>query len=271
MPEPVLPALDLAMLFEEVSAEHKAMVENKAALNSIEQYLVEDPETVNLLTGDEIMELLYSAPSPATITYEEAVSDVDILFRAFRSSYGAYYYFREEAFQTAQAEILKQLQGKKLISTDTFAKTLAAAFSFLRDAHSWVYNPVYEESLRCEYFYTDQFFAEDSVGYYQYIGGEKWYVESFSDSTVRIEPALTAEGEILYSPVLCCTMGDMKTSAVTLTNAEGQKAEVTLNWNLSEPYSQACRTPDFKLLEEYGIAYLSIRCFDNEYERDQLA
>ena len=97
------------MLLEEASTEHKAMVENQAALNSIEQYLLEDPEAVNLLTGDEIKELLSSAPSPAAITYDEAVSDVDTLFRAFRSSYGAYYYFGEDAFQRAQAEILKQL------------------------------------------------------------------------------------------------------------------------------------------------------------------
>jgi len=87
-----VPAVAFTALLTEVYAQHKAMVESDDVLDSIDQYLVVDPETVNLLTEEEIQEVMKQAPIPMSLTYDEAVYDMDLLFRAFRSSYGAYYY-----------------------------------------------------------------------------------------------------------------------------------------------------------------------------------
>lgn len=271
VPEPDLPTVEFSQLMQTASAEHKAMVEGKAALDSIRQYQVVEPGAADLLTQEEIRELLTYESFPATITYEEAVYDVDILFRAFRSAYGGYHYFGDGAFRKAQDEIMDWLEGQDVVATIAFEQVASDAFSFLRDAHGSVGNRRYEKDLRWEYFYTDQYFAQDSDGYYQYRGGEKWYLESFADSAVKIEPSLTGDGELLYSPVLFCTLAEMKDSTMTLKNTAGQKQEVALNWILSEPFAQSYHTPDYKLLEENGIAYLSIRCFDHQYKDRELA
>ena len=76
--EPQVPVLDFFALLEEFSAKHKALVESNTALNSIDQYLVTDPETVDLLTESEIMELLSHGSAAKSLTYEEAAYDVHI-------------------------------------------------------------------------------------------------------------------------------------------------------------------------------------------------
>lgn len=271
IPEPALPAADFSTLLADFSVQHKAIIESEDALDSILQYLVEDPETVNLLSKEEIQELMKNGPSPLSVTYEEAVHDVDVLFRAFRSAYGAYYYFGENTFQNAQAQILEWLDGRKVVFTTELSQIISKSLSFLQDAHSRVGDRVYEKDLRHEYFYTDLLFAQDSEGYYLYSGGEKWYVDSFSDSKVTIAPTLTADGELLYSPVLFCTVDDMKASTVILKNASTQTKDLPINWTLSQAYGPSYRTPDFKLLEENGIAYVSVRCFDDMYERGELS
>lgn len=266
-----VPAVDFVSLLPEVSAGHKAMVESDSSLDSINQYLVVDPETVDLLTTEEIQDLLSHGPYPHSLTYGEATADVDILFRTFRNAYGAYYYFGEEAFQNAQAEIMAWLEGKEVVNTNAFETALSGVFSFLRDAHSSVGHRVYEEDLRYEYFYTDQAYARDDDGYYLYLNNEKWYLESFTDSRVTMEPTLTVQGRIVYSPVLFCRTADMGSCDVVLKNTPGETKTKPITWQLSSAYGNAYRTPDFHLLEENGIAYLSVRCFDNEYKHGELA
>jgi len=118
---------------------------------------------------------------------------------------------------------------------------------------------------------TIQAYAQDDDGYYLYLNGEKWYVEFYTDSRVKMEPALTADGEIVYSPILFCTVGEKEFSSVILKNAAGQTKQLPINWTQSQAYGPAYRTPDFKLLEENGIAYLSVRCFDYQYQHGDLA
>lgn len=272
MQDTVQPTVDFTTLLEELSAEHKAMVENDAALGeSIKEYLVEEKQTVELLTEEEIQDLITPISKPYYITYEEAVYDVDVLFRAFRSAYGAYYYIGEKFFSDAEAEILGWLEGQQNINTSEMEYQLGRIFSNLQDAHTSIQGAFQEQPLRYKYYYTNFVFARDDNGYYQYSDGEKWYFDSFSDSRVTMEYHLSAAGEIVYSPVLFCLPAELEVSTVILKNAAGQTREEDLIWLLSQPYGESYRTPDFKLLEENGIAYISVRCFDPQYEKGELA
>lgn len=267
------PAIDFGTLLEEVSEEHRAMFDNSAVFDTFSTYLREDAEAAKLLTQEEIAILLdYSRAHPATITYQQAAYDVDVLFRAFKSAYGAYYYFGEGAFDEAQAEMIAWLKGKSSVRVEDFSRALVEAFDFLRDAHSYVANRQSETDIRYEYYYClDQHYALDKTGYYKYITGEKWYVAAFSDARVTMEPSLTAAGELVYAPVLFCTVSTMKNSTLTLKNAAGETKTQTLSWKLSVPYGESFRTPEFELLEQQGIAYIAVRNFNHEYEKGELA
>ena len=52
VPEPDLPVVDFTTLLQEVSAQHVETVASETALDSIAKYLIEDPETVDLLTKE---------------------------------------------------------------------------------------------------------------------------------------------------------------------------------------------------------------------------
>jgi len=258
-------------MMAQFNAEHREMVTSKEAFSDFSKYMVNDPATADLLSQAEIQAVLSSNPRKETLTYEEAAADVDLLFRAFHAAYGAYYYFGEEAFAEAKAEIMAWLDGKTAINTRQLEQVMGNAFDFLRDAHSQVATLSYEESLRFEYYYcTGQTYNKDDSGYYKTISGEKWYFKSFSDNRVKMEPTLTQRGALVYSPVLFCPAPQMSNSTVTLQNAADQTKVQNLTWRLSEEYAFSYRYPDFRLLEENGIAYISERCLDHEYENGEL-
>ena len=68
---------------------------------------------MDLLTQDEIKTLLTPAYHLTPVLSEAAAkADVDLLFRALHSAYGAYYYFGQDAFDTAEQQVLTWLEGK---------------------------------------------------------------------------------------------------------------------------------------------------------------
>jgi hypothetical protein len=228
--EATVPALDFSALMAEFSEEHRQMSESDTSFDDLGQYLVEDTDAEVLLTEEEIQELLSPLASPVYISYEQALYDVDVLFRMFRSTYGAYYIIGEEFFENAEAEILAWMEGLEKVSVVELGFNLARIFSYLPDAHTSVRSGYMEQPLRYKYFYTDLSFAKEGDDFYLYANDSKWYLDSFSDDRVRMEYTLTPSGEIVYSPVLFCLPQDMTQSTVTLKNTAGETAEVMLIW-----------------------------------------
>ena len=230
---------------------------------------MDDPATTDLLSDSEVAALVnLDGGMGGNLSREQAASDVDLYFRALEGAYGAYYYFGDAAFDEARAEVMGWLEGRTSVRADELSLKLAEALDFVRDAHFFVWSSNNrDEIFRYEYFYcTGQSWARDDGGYYKYVDGEKWYFDSFSDNRVRMEPALTRAGELCWAPVLFCRPADMSESAVTLKNAAGETMSERLVWTESEAYSESTRVPDYNLLEENGIVYISERNFDLSYE-----
>jgi len=87
--EQTAPAVTFPALLEEFTAEHRALVEGNGSFAGFEEYLVEDHAAAALLTDSEIAALLAKRSRTTTVTYAQAAADVDLLFRAFKSTYGA--------------------------------------------------------------------------------------------------------------------------------------------------------------------------------------
>lgn len=264
------PAVDFSALLDLFSDKHRAMVAAEGAFDDFDRYTATDREAAQLLTKAEITSLLRENDTPETISYAAAAQDVDLLFRALRSAYGAYYYFGADAFDSAQAEIMDWLSGRTLVNTGELGAVIADAFSFLRDAHAAIVDKSYESQLRYKYHYCPgQNFQKDAQGYYRMIGGEKWYFKAFSDPRTRMEYTLTTAGEIVSSPVLFCIGEEETPGSVTLENGAGQTMTQTLNWRVSQERGAENGDADFTLLEQQGVAYLSILNFQSRCEADQ--
>lgn len=141
------------------------------------------------------------------------------------------------------------------------------ALSFIRDGHFGVEgSSIDDSSVRYEYFYCDIQFSKDGKGYYKKLNGKKWYFNSCTNRNVKIEPTLTAQGKIVYSPVLFCPKTEMAASdKLTLKSGSGIKT-ITLTWKEQQALKDSSGTPDFVFKELEGISYIAIRCFNPDLD-----
>jgi hypothetical protein len=266
-----LPTMDLTQLLAEVTEEHRTLFESATSFAGYSNYLVNDTSTATLLTNLEIQALMYQEEQPDTLTYAQAAADVDLLFRAFHSGYGAYYYFGQAAFDAAEKQVMTWLSGQQTVSTYELDQTLGSALSFLQDAHVSIGNSTHalRQQAHYKYYYcTGQSFAQDSAGYYKLVSGKKWYYVSCDNSNVTMERTLTSDGALVYSPVLFCKTADaVGSSTITLKNGSQTRTE-TITWTASQPYATSSyhTDADYHLLEENGVAYLSLRSFDSSLD-----
>ena len=234
-----------------------------------ENYLVNDPEATGLVSPAEAAALTaLGSQGPDVLSPEEAGADIDLLFRAIRSAYGAYYYFGPENFAAAEAELMSWLEGHSAVPRRSLRQSWPRRWiSCGTRTFMWGTSGIREALFREEYFYCPgQSWARDDGGYYKYVAGEKWYLDHFADSRVEMEEMLLRSGELCWAPVLFCRPGDVAASSVTLRNDAGETLTEPLTWTESQAYSQSVREPDYHLLRENGIVYISERNFDMSYE-----
>ncbi len=226
------------------------------------------------ISQGEINSLFSQSQGKEKLTYDEAVSDVELYFKALKYGYGAYEYFGGDTrFDKAKSQVLKKLSGKSTVSRNNLSTYLKNAMEFVVDGHFSIdgESGVKKYTKDYQYYYnTTQKFSKDSKGYYKKLNGKKWYYKSCSTKNVTMQKSLTTAGDIVYSPVLFCAKSDaVKKSTITLANGKSKKKE-TVKWTASKAFnsSSSCREPDFNYLEKNNIAYISIRNFDNNYENE---
>ena len=134
------------------------------------------------------------------------------------------------------------------------------------DAHAVIYEPAAEETeaqVRYEYFFADGFyFSKDVNGsYYMVNDGERWTLSSFSDEHVSVQPTLLQDGRIVYQPTLFALRKDAVQSSVTLKNSSGKAKIYRLDWTESQPLDVDLGTLDYRLIQEDGLTYVSLRSF----------
>ena len=262
--------ISLQSVLAEVTASRKAEMVGIGNLGQANAFMVEDPAAVGLLTEREVNDLVTRRNPLSSVSREDALSDIDLYFRALHESYGAYYIFGEENFKAAEKNVIAWLQTQNTVSVDALRDHLEQELSFVRDAHFKIGEGPrsIETQLRYEYYYVkDLFFHQDERGYYTQMNGSEWVLDGISDPRVSIQKTLTKEGEIVFAPVLFCPAPELKKDAkMTLRNEAGEKQSISLDWKLSEAYgTEGYTTPDFNYLKQNGIAYISVRSFEQKY------
>ena len=272
----------LPEVMDAVQAARSAMLACPLRLEDYDHALVDDPAAAGLLSDQEIAALLdVRRDTAAFCAKEEALSDVDVLFRALHSSYGAYYYFGAENYDAAEGRIIAWIEAQSgEIDTEALTEKLRDELLFMlsRDAHAYIGDGgrSYESSVRYEYFYADGYeFARWEDGYFAVdADGTQWYADGFSDDRVTMELTLLADGRMVYRPTLFCTRPTVADCVMTLRSAEGQVQELPLTWMESQAYRQGNQEIDDSFLQEGGLTYISVRSFstnDSEARRAALA
>ncbi|MBQ6934119.1 MAG: hypothetical protein IJN37_07000 [Clostridia bacterium] len=256
--------IDFEKILKDVTAQRKAEFSTSPDYGTYKSFLVDDDTTKGLLTSAEVNALKNAGDKwVETVTYEQAAYDVDLLFRALHAGYGAYYYFGKDAYDNAEAEVMAWLNGKTNVDVDELTDVIRKSLDFMMDAHSYVgYRLDKLDGVRYEYHYnTSQQYDKDEKGYFKVVNGTRYDFVSFSDSRVKMEPALLENGKIVYSPVLFVPKNSVKNTAVTLKTAGGNITE-NIVWS-SPARFESTGDVNYEYLEENKIAYISVASFQD--------
>ena len=256
-------------LLGSVNEKRRTDMASEVTFDGFEDYIVNDPSTIDLLSDDEIKALVTNHPTRQSVSRDDALADVDLLFRALHNAYAAYYYFGEDKFAAAEAEVKAWVQKQKTVNVEKLGQTINTALQFVQDAH-FAIRPgeenVKQQKAWYSYIGTEQGFSKDDSGYYRMIDGEKWYVDSLSNKSCEMSPVLRANGSLGYAPTLLCHGKAGSSDTITLRNGDGVTRTDKIVWKANESLlddtwdrSSAC----YRYLEENGILYLSIRLFDS--------
>ena len=256
-------------LLGSVNEKRRTDMASEVTFDGFEDYIVNDPSTIDLLSDDEIKALVTNHPTRQSVSRDDALADIDLLFRALHNAYAAYYYFGEDKFDAAEAEVKAWVQKQKTVNVEKLGQTINTALQFVQDAH-FAIRPgeenVKQQKAWYSYIGTEQSFFKDDSGYYRMIDGEKWYVDSLSNKSCEMSPVLRANGSLGYAPTLLCHGKAGSSDTITLRNGDGVTRTDKIVWKANESLlddtwdrSSAC----YRYLEENGILYLSIRLFDN--------
>ena len=260
--------VEYSALMEELTQKRKDQLTTEADWSALQAYAGEE---VKLVTAQEWKKLVdINGPRNEFVSYEEAVADIDLLFRAYEEAYGAYHYFGADMFRQAKEEILLWLEGQETVVSPELHQVYMDSMQFLRDTHNGCieFGSDGYMALRYAYYYAEGWeFAKDEDGFYATADGVKWYVDRFSSDFVSIEYKLCADGRIIYAPVLFCTGSEAEPCQISLENENGDALTQEITWTKGR--TQMWNIPDIQHWAENGIAYLSVRSFDRyQYGRE---
>ena len=257
-------------LLKDVNEKRRADMAREESFDGFEAYLQHHRGEVEI-TQAEIDSLKnLNNPGKAVLTRAEALEDVDLFFRALHYSYGAYYYFGEETFQKAEDAIRAELASYQTIKWDQLVSLIYSHLLFVRDGHFSIagrYEPAFEKSVQYLYYYSGHSFGKDESGYYLLGETEKWYYTSCGNANVEMKPYLDGSGRVCYSLCQFCPATAAHTAdSITLTKGAETKT-VSVTWSLSQSYLEGgSQVPDYHYLKSNGIALITIRRFDWNYE-----
>lgn len=247
---------ELDDLVDAACAARLAMSKTNPNVSECKKYAPSNPDTRGLLSTEEI-KMLSRTNQQKTVTYEQAVADVDLYIRSFKYAYGAYYYFGEKVFDEIKAKAIDDLKSKTTVTAGELSSILKKHMSVIRDAHLSRTDHVDYESYYC----AGQYFMREGSRYYKLIDGEKWYYEGCNSNYVKMKPFLTETGALVYTPVWFYYRDRVPASSdITLKNS-GKKMTETLQWTATAAITATGL--DYKFLKENNIAYISVRNFSS--------
>lgn len=218
-------------------------------------------DEINVFSEDEI-EILLDKQDSRAVTKQEAIEDINTLFKLYKYTYSAYHYFGGDiTINEAKDKILQDIINldNNEISYLDFRKMIAKHLNFIQDEHHTIrYIVDGEVSKRDEIVFYDSYklYIGDKLDiiykndkYYIKSDNAELLIESIAGDTDLhnyIKSTINDEGKIVYGLFSLFTSKENAEKCNTIT-AINQDKEVTINisWTLAEN-----GTTDFEKLYE---------------------
>lgn len=190
--------------------EHKTLATDYYTNLDVAAWTKSLKESSDLVSEEECKALLNTKRenprNSVLISVEQAREDTDLLFRLFKSFYGAYEFFGgDEVFVPATEKALAEIEkyGTQ-ISTKALNEILLENFSFIVDGHMSIgdtricdYNGMNIE----DYYLDGYYFDKDDLGYYSENAGQRYYLVSVLDDPdvdKYMKVTIDGEGRLCY-------------------------------------------------------------------------
>lgn len=157
--------------------------------------------------------------------FQQVQEDLECLFYFYEVGYGPYFYFGgKEAFDTAKAAVLSDLEAMTEITALNLQESLVKHLNFVQDAH-FAFN--YDTAVPHQQGYlSEDTFLQDTLGFCETVGGKRVLSvagkQNFADHMVL---SLTQEGDIVYRYMLLSTEDP---GAVELAFEDGETRSASL-------------------------------------------
>ncbi len=216
--------------------------------------------------SDSELSLLTTQPAdiPPQLTYEQAVEDVEYLFRILRTSYGAYTFFGgDRVFDKAKSDVLSELYFYYPggITVSDLRSLMLESLSFVEDTHFDIDGEGTGFLERYYYHSPDLTFRRDSMGYYNSATADgRWYLCSEDEKWLR--PTIAEHGEIVYGVFALANSEEAESlpESLRIGSTEGGAGNVTLHWERIDcPYVQ--HDYAYRYEEIDGIPVISLNTY----------
>ena len=134
---------------------------------------------------------------------EEAISDVEFMFKVLKHAYGCYNYFGgDEAFDNAKNNIVEEIKNDKgtVLSSERLSEIIIKNLNFIQDGHFTINNKHINDRI---YYFSneDMEFYKSEKGYYKVQDGKKYYLMKVDDSfnvEDYLKLSVNKEGDLCY-------------------------------------------------------------------------
>ena len=250
--------IDFAAFVEERNAVHRASVEGKFTNEFIKTNGPDFYEDLDIVSEEEAAQLLHTSPADllTRCAKEDALADVDLLFRVLKDFYGPYYFFGgDEVFGAAKEQIVQELsRGPDKLTLEELVSVLSPNLSFIKDRHMNIGPELLCETNKIavhDYYVKDLWFYEDDVGYYTKKQDKKWYLTAVgSDENVSgyLKLTIDEKGQLCYMPGLTVPVDDPRRDIKEITLCRGERtALMPIAW------TEFSRRKDYSLEETITV------------------
>lgn len=173
------------------------------------------------------MEKLCTQRQQGIVTKEQAIEDVETVFKLLKAGYGGYKYFGgDELFNQAKQQILDEIKsGNDSLTSNDLVQMLIKYLSFFSDTHLSFNRMSVGQEAYCFYEDGNMVFYKDHNGYYTKKDGDKWYLESDYEKYMKI--TISTNGELVYGMFNICTKSDKDKSPDTIKFKDNHSSKVS--------------------------------------------
>lgn len=233
-------ALTLSQVMKDVNQRNSDQL---TKTQTVDKALYEADADNNAFTSEEL-EQLCTTHTAGIITQEEAIEDVNTMFKLLKNAYGGYTYFGgDQKIDEAKQQIINDIQsGNENLTPNDFVLLLVKDMSFLSDSHM-MFNGIHVgQEAYCYYEDSNIKFYKDRNGYYTKINGSNWYAKPENEKYMKI--TITDNGELVYGMFSICMASESdslpksivlseKSSDQDSKKEDSKDREIEIDWEQS--------------------------------------